>query len=154
MIKGASTKPQREHKIKKSKYQEIYVGRIYSQGTHNYQDCMAHTCTCATQRFSLSMEMSGSTRDHTAEPVSRDQILRCEWGQGNIYFPCSADHEQDWQPSPVDPYSCYSLCDGHITSIYIIRYRGFCILQFSSNVPWWRVGRIQNVFFWQCFPCS
>ena len=24
-----------------------------------------------------------------------------------FYFPCSADHEQDWQPYPVDPYSCY-----------------------------------------------
>ena len=23
----------------------------------------------------------------------------------NINFPCSADHEQDWQPYPVDPYS-------------------------------------------------
>ena len=31
----------------------------------------------------------------TAEPVSRDQILRRERGQGNIHFPCSADHEQD-----------------------------------------------------------
>ena len=28
----------------------------------------------------------------------------------NINFPCSADHEQDWQPYPVDPYSCY-MCD-------------------------------------------
>ena len=26
---------------------------------------------------------------------------------GNINFPCSADHVQDWQPNPVDPYSCY-----------------------------------------------
>ena len=25
----------------------------------------------------------------------------------NFNFPCSADHEQDWQPYPVDPYSCY-----------------------------------------------
>ena len=33
------------------------------------------------------------TRDGTAEPVSRDQILRHEPGQGNIHFPCSADHE-------------------------------------------------------------
>ena len=39
--------------------------------------------------------------------VSRDQILRHERGQGNIYFSCSADHVQDWQPYPVDPYSCY-----------------------------------------------
>ena len=52
-------------------------------------------------RFSLSMQMSRLTRDGTAEPVSRDQILRREQrGQGNIYFPCSADHMQDWQPYP------------------------------------------------------
>ena len=51
--------------------------------------------------------MSRLTRDGTTEPVSRDQILRHERGQGNIHFPCSADHEQD---CPVDPYSCY-MCD-------------------------------------------
>ena len=33
--------------------------------------------------------------------------FRRERGQGNINFPCSADHVQDWQPYPVDPYSCY-----------------------------------------------
>ena len=49
-----------------------------------------------------SMEMSNLTRDATAEPVSRDQILRRERGQGIIHFPCSAAyHEQDWQPCPV-----------------------------------------------------
>ena len=51
------------------------------------------------------------TRDGTAEPVSRDQILRHARGQGNVHFPCSADHEQDWQPYPVDPYS--AICDDH-----------------------------------------
>ena len=51
------------------------------------------------------------TRDGTAELVSRDQILRHVRGQGNINFPCSADHEQDWQPYPVDPYS--AICDDH-----------------------------------------
>ena len=50
-------------------------------------------------------------QDGTAEPVSRDQILRHARGQGNIHFPCSADHEQDWQPYPVDPYS--AICDDH-----------------------------------------
>ena len=52
-------------------------------------------------RFSLSMEMSRLTRDGTAESVSRDQILRHARGQGNMNFPCSADHEQDWQPFSV-----------------------------------------------------
>ena len=55
--------------------------------------------------------MSRLTRDGTAEPVSRDQILRHARGQGNIPFPCSADGEQDWQPHPVDPYS--AICDDH-----------------------------------------
>ena len=49
-------------------------------------------------RFSLSVEMSMLTRDGTAESVTRDQTLRHERGQENINFPCSADHEQDWQP--------------------------------------------------------
>ena len=43
-------------------------------------------------------------RDETAEPVSRNLILRRERGQGNINLSCSADHEQDWQPYRVDPY--------------------------------------------------
>ena len=47
------------------------------------------------------MEMSSLTRDEMAEPVSRDHILRHARGHGNINFPCSADHEQDWQPYPV-----------------------------------------------------
>ena len=49
--------------------------------------------------------MSRLTRDGTAEPVWLEKILRRKRGQGNTHFPCSADHEQDWQPYPVDPYS-------------------------------------------------
>ena len=49
--------------------------------------------------------MSRLTRDGTAESVSRDQILRRVRRQGNTNFTCSADHDQDWQPYPVDPYS-------------------------------------------------
>ena len=46
--------------------------------------------------------MSKLTRDGTAEPVSRDQILRRERGQRIFHFLCSAaDHEQDCQPCPV-----------------------------------------------------
>ena len=51
------------------------------------------------------------TRDGTAEPVSQDQILRRERGQRNINVPCLTDHEQDWQPYRVDPYS--AICDDH-----------------------------------------
>ena len=63
------------------------------------------------------MEISRLTRDETAEPVSRDQILRHARGQGIVHIPCSADHEQDWQPYPVDPYS--AICDDH-TYIHIL----------------------------------
>ena len=46
--------------------------------------------------------MSKLTRDETAQPVSRDEILKYERGQGNIHFPCSANHKQDWQRYTVD----------------------------------------------------
>ena len=56
-------------------------------------------------------EQADAGRDGTAECVSRDQIIRHTRGHGNITinFPCSADHKQDWQPYPVDPYS--AICD-------------------------------------------
>ena len=57
------------------------------------------------------------TRYGTAEPVWRDQILRCVLGQENIHFPCSADHEQDYrQPYPVN--HSFAICDDNIY-IYI-----------------------------------
>ena len=75
--------------------------------------------------------MSRLTRDGTAEPVSRDQIIRHARGQGNHNSPCSADHEQDWQPYPVDPYS--AICDDHT---YIYTY----ILHIESNLD--RLGML------------
>ena len=53
--------------------------------------------------------MSRVTRDGTAKPVPRNQILRRE--RSKELFPCSADHEQDWQPYAVDLYS--AVCDDH-----------------------------------------
>ena len=72
--------------------------------------------------------MSRLTRDGTAEPVSLDQILRHVRGQGNINFPCSADHKQDWQPYPVDPYS--AICDDHT---YIHTYNSQLVNEPSNN---------------------
>ena len=71
--------------------------------------------------------MSGLTRDGTAEPVSRSQILRRVRGRGNIHLPCSADHEQDWQSYPVDPYS--AICDDDtVTSSF-----GLVLLAFDTS---------------------
>ena len=68
------------------------------------------------------MEISRLMRGGTAEPVSRDQILRRERGQGNMHFRSSADHEQDWQPYPVDSYS--AMCVTIHTYKYIIHFLG------------------------------
>ena len=43
-------------------------------------------------------------RNRLARPNSQARTRKI------FFFPCSADHEQDWQPYPVDPYSCY-MCD-------------------------------------------
>ena len=60
--------------------------------------------------------MSRPTRDGTAEPVSRDQILRRERRQGDVYFPCSPDHEQDWQLYPV--VACSTISDHNTIFFY------------------------------------
>ena len=59
------------------------------------------------------------SRTRLARPNSQART-----GTGEYYFPCSADHEQDWQPYPVDPYS--AICDDH-TYIHI------CVTLHSSS---------------------
>ena len=46
-------------------------------------------------------------------------MVRSKRGQGNIHFPCSVDHEQDWQPYPADLHSAI-ICDDH-TYIRLLR---------------------------------
>ena len=78
--------------------------------------------------------MSRLTRDGTAEPVSRDQILRRERGQGKLNFSCLADHEQDWQPYPVDPYSCYMcMCRGEVHRYTVCMYVRNNVIKHGSN---------------------
>ena len=48
---------------------------------------------------------------HQIQPEYEHEQADAGGGQGNIHFPCSADHEQDWQPYSVDPYS--AICDDH-----------------------------------------
>ena len=77
--------------------------------------------------------MSRLTRDGTAEPVSRDQILSRVQGQGNINFACSADHEQDFgNLTPVDPYPCH-MCDGYayIYTVYVV----------ANQIRTWSAGK-------------
>ena len=87
----------------------------------------SYSCYMCDRTFSCMFTMtmvwkpSRVMRDGTAEPVSRDQILRRERGQENIHFPCSAGHVQDWQPYPVDPYSCY-MCDHTFSCMVTNRY--------------------------------
>ena len=68
---------------------------------NKYVDAAAELGKNPVSKHQIQTEYRESrvTRDGTAESVSRDQTLRHEQRrQGNIHFPCSADHEQDWQP--------------------------------------------------------
>ena len=55
--------------------------------------------------------MSKLTRDGIAEPSRKKTKLSGANRDRNIFFSCSADHEQDWQPYPVD--ASLAICDGH-----------------------------------------
>ena len=75
--------------------------------------------------------MSRLTRDGTAGPVSRDQILR-HAGTGEYSFSLFSCHEQDWQPYPVDPYS--ALFDDHTyIHTYILYQYSFTSLMKKRN---------------------
>ena len=54
-------------------------------------------------------EQADAGRDRRNRLARRNSQARTRTGK-YIHFPCSADHDQDWQPYPVDPYSCYK-CD-------------------------------------------
>ena len=64
----------------------------------------------AARRLSPQQDLESPSYGFS-ENTHDDQILSHARGQGNVHFPCSADHEQDWQPYPVDPYS--AICDDH-----------------------------------------
>ena len=81
--------------------------------------------------------MTRLTRDGTAEPVPRDQILRHVWGQVNIYFPYSADHGQDWQPYPLDPYTLLYVMTIHTIIVYNYLSIFYYVLQWFCFVFVW-----------------
>ena len=55
-------------------------------------------------------EQADAGRDCRTRHARPDSQARTRTGR-KYPFPCSADHEQDWQPYPVDPHSCYNTCD-------------------------------------------
>ena len=80
--------------------------------------------------------MSRLTRDGTAISVSRYQVLRRERGQGKKHFSCSADHEQGWQPYPVDvdPYS--ATCDDRASaSVFLLPSISIPVAQLNTHEP-------------------
>ena len=62
-------------------------------------------------------------RTRLARPNSQERTPTT----GKYFFSCSADHVQDWQPYPVDPYSCY-MC-GHIYIQNIIMMHAICLVR-------------------------
>ena len=89
--------------------------------------------------------MGRLTRDGTAEPVPRDQILRHERGQGDNDFPCSADHEQDyWQPYPIDPCSDICVTIHHTKHTNVILYAIHQIHQKNIHTHTHMSGALEN----------
>ena len=61
--------------------------------------------------------------------AGRDDRTRLErpdsQARTGVHFPCSADHEQDWQPYPFDAYS--AICDDHT-------YKQHCVYRFQFRI--------------------
>ena len=50
-------------------------------------------------------EQAGAGRDRRTR-LARPNSQGTDADREIFNFPCSTDHEQDWQHHPVDPYSC------------------------------------------------
>ena len=57
-------------------------------------------------RFSQGVENEQANAGRDGQTRLARPNSQAERGQGDIIFPRSADHEQDWQPYPFDLYSC------------------------------------------------
>ena len=65
-------------------------------------------------------EQADAGRDCRTRLARPNSQARTRTGKGKYPFSLSSSgHEQDWQPYPVDPYSCY-MCDHIYTTKYII----------------------------------
>ena len=69
-----------------------------------------------TPRYSVGMFVELHATSWRSTFTQACVLLRHARGQGNIFSPLLADHEQDWQPYPVDPYS--AICDDHTYNKY------------------------------------
>ena len=73
--------------------------------------------------YNMENEQADPGRDGRSRLVRSNS--RHERGHRNVHFRCSADHEQDWQPYPVDPHS--AICDDH-TYIRYLEQQVLCCL--------------------------
>ena len=80
-------------------------------GLNKYMDAATEIGRNPVSKHQIQPESGDEQADARRDGVSRNRTLRHVRGQGNIHFPCSAGHEQDWQPYPVDSYS--AICDDH-----------------------------------------
>ena len=78
--------------------------------------------------------MIGLTRDRTAKPNSRDQILRRERGQGKFRFPCSPAHKQDCRLIP-NLLKVMEHTNTHVVSSNILNHKTYSrFVQLSTKI--------------------
>ena len=92
--------------------------RPFVQSSFDMQDAAAELGRNPVSKHQIQPEYGDEQADDAVRRDCRRNPSRetkfsgaNERGHGNIHVSCSADHVQDWQPYPVDPYSCYMMCD-------------------------------------------
>ena len=71
------------------------------------------------------------------------------YSKSNADFPCSADHEQDWQPFSIDSYS--AICDDHTytTEHTSSEHKGTLLMvDYDSGVDNTTVGMYVCMYVW------
>ena len=87
-------------------------------------------------RFSLSVENERADAGRDGQTCLARPNSQARTGTAKFHFPSSADHDQDWHPYPVDPYS--AIYDGH-TYIHVL----YCTIWLIPGL--WRFLSVKTV---------
>ena len=92
-------------------------------------------------KYQIQPEYGGGGEQTDARRDCRTRLVKlnsqARRGQGNIHFPCSADHVQDCQSYPVDPFSSCYTCD-HASSNKVVIIQ--CYIGCKGNTSTWHLN--------------
>ena len=112
----------RNSSLSPKKERDVYIVRSQWPSITNLLDAAAELGRNPVSKHQIQPEYGDEQTD--AGRDCRTRLARpnsqARTGTGKYSFSSSADREQDWQPYPVDPFSCYYVMIIHSCKTFVL----------------------------------